>query len=229
MITTFLRQLSKSCNGWQKAHLCGKFVYSSTWKRFQNGWEWSTCFHGAFSLWCRQWCSQNRNLRDRDLVKTSRPRLHQISETETRDFQICAFCRKFSKNVVITCMFYFFQISVIFPTCFGCFLPANTTNKKSLNYKNFTLPVLCNIQSFKTCSLRDRDETWNLLDQWFVTFFTLPFYQTRLPDLPPIHSMFKKDWLELVSAHEPVTSQNTFENIFVHIALWRIFSLWQKF
>jgi len=34
-------------------HICGKFVYSSTWKRFQNKCEWSTCFYGAFSLWCR--------------------------------------------------------------------------------------------------------------------------------------------------------------------------------
>jgi len=28
-------------------------AYSSTWKRFQNRCEWSTCFHGKFSLWCR--------------------------------------------------------------------------------------------------------------------------------------------------------------------------------
>ena len=53
MITTFMRQFSKSCNGWQKVHLWGKPIYSSTWKRFQNRSEWSTCFHGAFSLWCR--------------------------------------------------------------------------------------------------------------------------------------------------------------------------------
>ena len=30
----------------------------------------------------------------------------------------------------------FFQISAIFPTCFRCFLPANTTNKKSLKNRN---------------------------------------------------------------------------------------------
>jgi len=44
----------------------------------------------------------------------------------------------------------FFQNSGIFPTCFGCFLPANTTNKKSLNYRNFNKPFLCNIQSLGT-------------------------------------------------------------------------------
>jgi len=30
MITTFIRQFSKSCNVWQKEHVCGKLVYSST-------------------------------------------------------------------------------------------------------------------------------------------------------------------------------------------------------
>jgi len=27
-----------------------------------------------------------------------------------------------------------------FPTCFGCFLPADTTNQKSLNHRNFNKP-----------------------------------------------------------------------------------------
>jgi len=35
------------------------------------------------------------------------------------------------RNVVITAEWNYFQISNIFPTSFGCFLPANTTNKKS--------------------------------------------------------------------------------------------------
>ena len=46
-----------------------------------------------------------------------------------------------------------------FPSCFGCFLPANTTKKKSLNYIHFTEPFVCNIQNLETCSLRERDET----------------------------------------------------------------------
>jgi len=58
---------------------------------------------------------------------------------------------------VITSDLYFFQISGIFPTSFHCFLPANTTNKKSLNYRNFNKPFLCNIQGFETWNLRDRD------------------------------------------------------------------------
>jgi len=44
----------------------------------------------------------------------------------------------------------FFQISGIFPTCFGCFLPANATNKKSLNYGNSYQLFLCSIQSLET-------------------------------------------------------------------------------
>jgi len=63
------------------------------------------------------------------------------------------------KNVVITSKLNVFQISGIFPTCFGCSFPAKTTNKKSLNYRNCTIQFLSNILSLETCSLRDRDET----------------------------------------------------------------------
>ena len=38
-------------------------------------------------------------------------------------------------------------------------------NKKSLNYRNFNKPYLCNIQSLETWNLRDRDETWNFRDR----------------------------------------------------------------
>jgi len=50
LICVNMRQFSKRCNGWQKVHLCGKLVYSFTWKRFHNRCD---CFHGAFSLWSR--------------------------------------------------------------------------------------------------------------------------------------------------------------------------------
>jgi len=75
--------------------------------------------------------------------KTPRPRLQN--------------CWNFLQNFVITSDFNFFQISGIFPTCFGCFLPANTTNKKSLNHRNFNKRFLCNIQSLETWNLRDQD------------------------------------------------------------------------
>jgi len=67
-------------------------------------------------------------------------------------------------NVVITSELNFLNFWH-FPTCFGCFLSANTTNKKVLNFRNFTNLFLCNIQSLETCNLRDWDETWNPRDQ----------------------------------------------------------------
>jgi len=60
-----------------------------------------------------QWCSRDRNLRDRDrdLVKilrrdrdstksseTESENRHMKFETETRDFKICGFCRNFSQK-----------------------------------------------------------------------------------------------------------------------------------
>jgi len=58
-------------------------------------------------------------LRDRDSkLKT---------ETETRDFKICSFSRISFFNAVIASELIFYRISGIFPTCFGCFLPANIT------------------------------------------------------------------------------------------------------
>jgi len=77
--------------------------------------------------------------RDRDFITIS----------ETRDLK---FCHHFWLE--------FFHISGIFPTYFGCFLPANRTNKQSLNYWNLNKLFFCNIQSLEICSLRDRDQTW---------------------------------------------------------------------
>jgi len=52
-----------------------------------------------------QWCSRDRNLRDRDMVKISRRDRDFIKNSETRDLKfetwdikICAFCRNFSKK-----------------------------------------------------------------------------------------------------------------------------------
>jgi len=74
-----------------------------------------------FCVFLDQRCSRERNLRDRDLVKISRPRLHQ----KLRDSSILP---NFFLNVVITSELNCFNFWH-FPTCFGCFLPANATNK----------------------------------------------------------------------------------------------------
>ena len=75
-----------------------------------------------------------------------------------------------------------FQISGIFPTCYGCFLAANTTNKKYLNYRNFNQPFLCNIQSLETWNSRDRNEAWNLRDRdsqkWVSRWIPRPSLET---------------------------------------------------
>ena len=70
-----------------------------------------------------QWCSQDRNIRDRDVVKISKRDRDFIknSETETRDLKFetetskyVHFAEILLKNVVITSDFNFFQISGIF-------------------------------------------------------------------------------------------------------------------
>jgi len=121
----------------------------------------------------QQWCSHDRNLQDRDLVKILRRDRDFIKNSETETWssrprietsKFVHFAEFFLKDVVITSESNFFHISGIFPTCFGCFLPANTTNKTSLNYRNFNKPFLCKIQSLETWNFRDRDsQKW---DSW---------------------------------------------------------------
>jgi len=96
-----------------------------------------------------QWCSRDRNLLDQDFIKN-----YETWSLRSRLQNLCILS-KFLKNVINSD--FFLQISGIFPTCFGCFLPTNTTNKKSLNYTNFYKPFLCNMQSLETWNLRDWD------------------------------------------------------------------------
>jgi len=49
---------------------------------------------------------------------------------------------KYSKNIVATTKLQFFQISGIFPTCFGCFLSANTADKKHVDLQKFYYAIL---------------------------------------------------------------------------------------
>ena len=116
-----------------------------------------------------QWCSRDRKLWDRDLVKISRRDRDFIKNVETRDlkFETSKFVHFAELKKKCRRHFWrqFFPISGIFPKCFGCFLPASTTNKKFLNCRNFNKPFLCNIRSLETWNLRDQDETWNLRDR----------------------------------------------------------------
>jgi len=47
------------------------------------------------------------------------------------------FAKIFQKNVVHTCKLNFFEFLAFFLTCFGCFLPANTTEKKLVELHKF--------------------------------------------------------------------------------------------
>ena len=75
---------------------------------------------------------------------------------------------EFKKNVVITSDLNYFQISGIFRRVLVVsYLQIQQT--KSLNYRNFNKPFICNIQSLDTWNLwdgdRDRDKTRNLRDR----------------------------------------------------------------
>ena len=102
-------------------------------------------------------------LRDRHFIKIPYSRLETWnSRPRLESSKFVHFADIFPKTLFITSKLNFFQISAIFLARFGCFLPANTTNKKSLNHRNFTIPFLRYNQSLETCILRDRDMTWNL-------------------------------------------------------------------
>jgi len=52
------------------------------------------------------------------------------------------FFYKFSKNIVTTLKLQVFWISGIFPTCFSCFLSANTADKKHVDLQKFYQAIL---------------------------------------------------------------------------------------
>ena len=104
-------------------------------------------------------------------------------EVRDRDLKICAFWRIKKKLSSSLPRGFFFQFSSIFPTCFDCLFPANTTNIKSLHCRNFTISFLCDIQSLETCSLQDRDETWNLRDRDSQIWLSRPRQSLETPSL----------------------------------------------
>ena len=136
-------------------------AFHVTWQATQPSWCWNRLWCGSDVVETETWLKFLDETETSS--KTPRPRL-EVRDRGSRLQNLCIL-QKFKKNVVITSDLNFFQISGIFPTCFGCFLPTNRTNKNSLNYRNFDKPFLCNIQSLETWNLRDRDETWNHRDQ----------------------------------------------------------------
>ena len=85
-----------------------------------------------------QWCSRDRNLRDRDgdrdLVRISRRGRDFIknSETKTRDFKICAFCRNFLKIISSSLLTWiFFKFLAFFRCVLVVFYPQIQQTKNS--------------------------------------------------------------------------------------------------
>ena len=75
------------------------------------------CVAGTFSLWCRK---------GKAFCERAFALYHQQHGEHKQSIELApwkSFCRR-------PCFWLeFFQVSGIFSTCFGCFLPANTTNK----------------------------------------------------------------------------------------------------
>ena len=82
-----------------------------------------------------QWCSRDRNLRYRDLVKTARPRLHQKSRDSILQI-LCSLPNFFKMSssllswILLKFLAFFRPVLVVFNL--------QIQQKKSLNYKNFT-------------------------------------------------------------------------------------------
>jgi len=100
-------------------------------------------------------------LRDRDFIKYTRLETW-VSRSHLK---ICVSCRYFSKkfpnNVITTSKLKFCRISGSFPTCFGCFLSANTADRNPLNYRSFSLRHILAIFKVSRQQACDRD-LWSL-------------------------------------------------------------------
>jgi len=76
--------------------------------------------------------------RDRDFIKNSKTETRDLNfKDKIRNFKICAFFQNYSKNYCHHFKVHFFQISGIFPTCYGCSSPAKTTEKKLVELQKF--------------------------------------------------------------------------------------------
>jgi len=87
-----------------------------------------------------------------------------INNLDTRDFKNLCILPNFLK--CRHCLWVeFFSSFWHFSDWFCLFLTWKYNKQKLLYYRNFTLPFLCNIHSFETCTLWDCDENRNLRDR----------------------------------------------------------------
>ena len=144
-----------------------------------------------FCVCLDQRCSRERNLRDRDLVKTSRLRLHQkLRDSRLPNLSILPkFCFECCRHFRVEFFFisgFFWHVLVV------SYLQMQQT--KIVEFKNFTKLFLCNIQSLETCSLQDRySQIWvSRLHHRFRHRCTLHLLQRIL--ISPLHV---KQWWSL--------------------------------
>jgi len=166
-----------------------------------------------FCVFLDQRCSRERNLRDRDLVKISRPRLHQ----KLRDSSILPkFCFECCDHFWVE-----FFLFLDFSDMFWLFLTCKCNKQKSLNFRSFTKLFLCNVQSLETCSLRDKDsQMWvSRLHHWFRHKCTLHLLQRTL--VSPLHV---RQWWSLEmwswSRDFPVFESRRFEALSWSAKMW---------
>ena len=94
--------------------------------------------------------------------------LLKLQDQNSRFQSLCILLKIFKK---LSLQSWLFQISGIFPICFGCFLLTNTTEKKLVELQKFYKAISLQYWQFQdsrlvteTCNLWEQDEAWNLQD-----------------------------------------------------------------
>jgi len=149
-----------------RLHLCGKLVYSSTWKIFQN----TVDANGTRAFMRHFLCGVGSDVvktvtfetETKTLLKTSRPRLHQKSRDRHSRLQNMP---NFFLNVVITSKMIFFKFLAFFGTVLVVsYLQIQQTKNRRiieiLLYQFFAIFEVSRPEAFET-----ETETWNLLDR----------------------------------------------------------------
>ena len=123
--------------------------------------------------------------------KTPRPRLRLETwssrpRLETSNF--VHFAKFFEKILSSLLTWKFFKFLAFLRRVLVVF-PANTTNKKSLNYRNLNKTFLCNIRSLETWNLRDRDRD---SQKWVSRLVSRPRPSLETPSLIEAVTFFIK-------------------------------------
>jgi len=121
------------------------------------------------------YCSRDRNLRDRDLVESSRPktRLHKKFRDRGSRLKNLWILRKCFKNMSSPLLSWiFFEYLEFYPQLLVVSYLQIQQRRNVMNFRNFAKPYPCNIECLKTIGLWPRPvafetkrETWNFRDR----------------------------------------------------------------